>query len=439
MLIEFSVGNYRSFKETVTFSMVAAKISAKDKKLDEQNTFQADDRLKLLKSAAIYGANASGKSNLGKALLFMKSLILNSSKEGQATEEIPIESFRLSTETESKPSFFEIVFLMDGKVHRYGFEVNKKEVISEWLFYVPTIREVTLFQREKNIIDSKPAFKGGSKFKNNVRDNALFLSVAAQFNIEIAKQILIWLKNLNVVSGLDDGAMGRYTIHCLNNNKNRDQIFELIKKLDLGIDELEISEIELTEETIPKDLPKEIRDRILRDGNTSGISIGTIHRKYNAEGQQISIETFEMDEHESEGTQKLFAMAGPLVDTLENGRILVIDELDARLHPLITREIISLFNSNQTNPHNAQLIFMTHDTNILSHKFFRRDQIWFAEKDKFGATHLYSLAEYKIRNDASFESDYIQGRYGAVPFIGDLSHLIGKPSHLIGKPSQING
>jgi hypothetical protein len=133
-----------------------------------------------------------------------------------------------------------------------------------------------------------------------------------------------------------------------------------------------------------------------------------------------------MDEHESEGTQKLFAMAGPLVDTLENGRILVIDELDARLHPLITREIISLFNSNQTNPHNAQLIFMTHDTNILSHKFFRRDQIWFAEKDKFGATHLYSLAEYKIRNDASFENDYIQGRYGAVPFIGDLSHLIGE-------------
>ena len=426
MLIEFSVGNYRSFKETVTFSMVAAKISAKDKKLDDQNVFQADERLKLLKSAAIYGANASGKSNLGKALKFMGSFISNSSKDTQETEDIPIENFRLNTETELKPSYFEIVFLMDGKVYRYGFEVNKKEVISEWLFYVPTIREVTLFQREENIIDSKPAFKGGSKFKNNVRDNALFLSVAAQFNIEIAKQILIWLKNLNVVSGLNDGDMVGYTIHCLDSNKNRNQIFALIKKLDLGIDDLKISKIEWTEETIPKDLPKEIRDRILRDGNTSGISIGTIHRKYNSEGQQISIETFEMDEHESEGTQKLFAMAGPIVDTLENGRILVIDELDARLHPLVTREIISLFNSNQTNPHNAQLIFMTHDTNILSHKFFRRDQIWFAEKDKFGATHLYSLAEYKIRNDASFESDYIQGRYGAVPFIGDLSHLIGE-------------
>jgi len=424
MLIEFSVGNYRSFKETVTFSMVAAKISAKDKKLDEQNTFQADDRLKLLKSAAIYGANASGKSNLGKALKFMKSLILNSSKEGQATEEIPIESFRLSTETESKPSFFEIVFLMDGKVHRYGFEVNKKEIISEWLFYVPTIREVTLFQREKNIIDSKPAFKGGSKLKNNVRDNALFLSVSAQFNIKIAKKILNWLINLNVTSGLDDINLSGYTIHCFENNNNRDRIIQLVKKLDLGIDDLEVNKIELKEEALPKEMSKELKDRIVRD--TSAYSIGTVHRKYNAEGEQVSTESLDMVEHESEGTQKLFALAGTLIDTLESGRILVIDELDARLHPLVTREIISLFNSNQTNPRNAQLIFMTHDTNILSHKFFRRDQIWFAEKDKFGATHLYSLAEYKIRNDASFENDYIQGRYGAVPFIGDLSHLIGE-------------
>jgi hypothetical protein len=404
--------------------MVAAKISAKDKKLDEQNVFQADERLKLLKSAAIYGANASGKSNLGKALKFMRSFISNSSKDTQETEDIPIENFRLNTETELKPSYFEIVFLMDGKVYRYGFEVNKKEVISEWLFYVPTIREVTLFQREENIIDSKPAFKGGSKFKNNVRDNALFLSVAAQFNIEIAKKILNWLINLNVTSGLDDINLSGYTIHCFENNNNRDRIIQLVKKLDLGIDDLEVNKIELTEEALPKEMSKELKDRILRD--TSAYSIGTVHRKYNAEGEQVSTESLDMVEHESEGTQKLFALAGTLIDTLESGRILVIDELDARLHPLVTREIISLFNSNQTNPRNAQLIFMTHDTNILSHKFFRRDQIWFAEKDKFGATHLYSLAEYKIRNDASFENDYIQGRYGAVPFIGDLSHLIGE-------------
>ncbi|MEE3718825.1 AAA family ATPase, partial [Tumidithrix elongata RA019] len=150
------------------------------------------------------------------------------------------------------------------------------------------------------------------------------------------------------------------------------------------------------------------------------------HKYYDIERKESSIPIgLDMQLNESEGTNKLFAMAGHLIDSLENGKIFLIDELDARLHPLMTREIISLFNSNETNPNKGQLIFTTHDTNLLSNKFFRRDQVWFTEKDKYGVTHLYSLAEYKVRNDASFESDYIQGRYGAVPFIGDLSHLIG--------------
>jgi AAA15 family ATPase/GTPase len=136
------------------------------------------------------------------------------------------------------------------------------------------------------------------------------------------------------------------------------------------------------------------------------------------------VRIFDLDDQESEGTQKVFTMAGPLLDTLKNGKILVIDEFDARFHPLISRAIVELFNSNKTNPNNAQLIFITHDTNLLSNKLFRRDQIWFTEKNRYGVTDLYSLAEYKIRNDASFESDYIKGRYGAIPYIGNLSQLI---------------
>jgi len=154
------------------------------------------------------------------------------------------------------------------------------------------------------------------------------------------------------------------------------------------------------------------------------IRIHTLHNGFDKDGNLLYKESFDLERHESEGTQKLFALAGILFDTLNKGSVLFIDEFDASLHPLMSHAIVELFNSSQTNPNNAQLIFMTHDTNLLSNKLFRRDQIWFTEKNKYGATDLYSLAEYKVRNDASFEKDYIQGRYGAIPYIGNLSHII---------------
>ena len=218
MLVEFSVGNYRSFKEPVTFSMVAANIVAKDKKLDENNVFAVDDELKLLKSAAIYGANASGKSNLAKALIFTKWLMINSSRETQSIDEIQVEPFELSTDTEDKPSYFELVFLMGGKRYRYGFEASNEKIVSEWLYYVPKVREIKLFERQIN------RFKISKTYKANViqkvtRDNALFLSVSAQFNVEIAKNILEWVTdNLNIISGLHDRGNFNYTLDCFINN-----------------------------------------------------------------------------------------------------------------------------------------------------------------------------------------------------------------------------
>lgn len=400
MLIEFSVGNYRSFKEKVTFSMVAANLVAKDKKLDRTNLFAVDKDLKLLKSAAIYGANASGKSNLAQALSFMKWFAINSSKETQSTEKINVEHFRLSTETESEPSFFEIVFVLDGQQYRYGFEADRDRVVSEWLFYVPKVRETKLFERENNRFSISKIYKADG-IQQRTRDNALFLSVSAQFNVKIAEKILEWLtKQLKIISGLDDKAHLDYTVNCLIKEKNKDEIIQLIKKLDLGVGEIQI------EPTIGE------------------IKVKTVHKKFDSEGNYISTEIFNLERQESEGTQKVFSLAGFLVDVLKNGKVLIVDELDARLHPLISRAIIELFNSNESNPNQAQLIFMTHDTNLLSNKIFRRDQIWFTEKNRYGATDLYSLAEYKVRNDASFESDYIKGRYGAVPYIGNLDSLI---------------
>ena len=426
MLIEFSVGNYRSFKEPVTFSMVAANLIAKDKKLDENNVFAVDDELKLLKSAAIYGANASGKSNLAKALEFMKSFMVNSSRETQSTDPIDAEPFRLSTDTEDKPSYFELVFLMDDKRYRYGFKANQEMIVSEWLFYVPNVRETRLFERQMNSFKLSKTYNG-EVIQKITRDNALFLSVSAQFNVELAKRILEWVTDkLNIISGLHDRGYLSYTLDCLIKNEYKSDIIQLIKKLDLGISDIQVEQEDFTIDALPEQLPDELKKLIFQDtkGKGKAISISTIHRKYDENGNYKSIEKFNLNKHESEGTQKLFALAGPLINTLEEGEILFIDELDARLHPLITTAIVNLFNSKEANPNNAQLIFMTHDTNLLSNKLFRRDQIWFTEKNRYGATDLYSLAEYKIRNDASFESDYIKGRYGAIPYIGDLTLLV---------------
>jgi len=407
MLIEFSVGNFLSFKETVTFSMVAANITAKDKALDESNVFPIDSKLSLLKSAAIYGANASGKSNLAAAIRFMKRFVLNSSREGQATDKIPVTEFMLSEETKNQPSFFEIVFLLEDKKYRYSFEIDQKRVISECLYHVPNVRETKVFERNMDDFEMTSIFKEGRDVINKTRPNSLFLSVAAQFNGEISIKILHWFfSRLNIISGIQDETYRGYTIHSFENNLHKNQIKQFIKKLDLGIDDIQI------------------------DPNTKIVQ--TIRKQYSRDDRVSSQVIFTLDEDESDGTQKLFSLAGVLLETLKEGWILIIDELDARLHPIITKEIIKLFNSKEANRNNAQLIFMTHDTNLLNNKEFRRDQIWFTEKDRYGATHLYSLAEYKIkndasskiRNDASFESDYLKGKYGAIPFIGDLKHLI---------------
>ncbi|MEH2350879.1 MAG: ATP-binding protein [Nostoc sp.] len=425
MLIEFSVGNYRSFKEQVTFSMVVAKLVAEDKKLDENNVFEIDDDLKLLKSAAIYGANASGKSNLATALAFMRWFMINSSKETQSTEKIGVERFKLSTETEEKPSFFEIVFLMNGKRYRYGFEATLDKVVSEWLFYVPKSKETKLFERKLDKISVSKTYKADG-IQQKTRHNALFLSVSAQFNVQIAEKILDCLTNkVKIISGLDDSGYQGYTVNCLMNNTNKDEIIQLIKKLDLGFGDVKVEESEVTVDSFLIEFPDEIKNFILKNAGGKVISIQTMHRKFDEKGNIMSTkELFNLNNQESEGTQKVFSLAGPLVDTLKNGQVLIIDEFDARIHPLISRAIVELFNSNETNPNNAQLIFMTHDTNLLNNKLFRRDQIWFTEKNRYGATDLYSLAEYNISNDASFENDYIQGRYGAIPYIGNLNHLI---------------
>ena len=426
MLIEFTVGNFLSFKDPVTLSMVAAKIKARDPKVNENNTIFLNDEMTLLTSAAVYGANASGKSSLVHAIRFMRQYILNSSKNTVTDEPIRTIPFRLSTVTQDQPSFFQISFLLENVKYRYGFEANSKEIVSEWLFVAPSQKETRLFVRDENGIQVGRSFKEGKGLEEKTRPNALFLSVAAQWNGTQATKIMGWFRNLKVISGLSDINYKGFTIRSFEDGSYRQEIINLVRSLDLGIDDINAEKMsdDKYKAFIPDNISPEVREVLVEQAETDKVDIQTAHKIFDASGKPVSSVNFSLQQDESDGTEKLFYMTGPFVDVLSKGSVLVIDELEARLHPLITRTLIGLFNSKETNPKGAQLVFTTHDTNLLSNKTFRRDQIWFTEKDRFGCSHLYSLAELQVRNDASFESDYIDGRYGAVPFLGNVQHVM---------------
>jgi len=430
MLIEFSVANFRSFKDRQILSMVAANLVSKDKALDVENTIPVDDNLTLLTSAAIYGANASGKSNIAKAIRFMRGFVLNSSRETQIEDQIGVERFRLSTDTEDQPSLFEVIFLLKGKKYRYGFEVTTQRVVAEWLFWVPRVKEARLFERKLDVITVSPQFTKNKGVTELTRQNALFLSVMAQFNGDIAGRVINWFRQFNVNLGIDDSFDLFQASMQFHRGDAKESVLQIIKDLDLAIDNIHSDEEYLVRPNLRPPVEgvfKGVWEALDQLGAPVKFpKIRTVHRKYDSRGNSVEPEVFELDRQESAGTQRLFSLAGSILSALKLGHILFVDELDARLHPLITCAIIGLFNSRKRNPHNAQLIFTTHDTNLLSNQLFRRDQIWFTEKDRFGATHLYSLAEFKVRNDASYEKDYIQGRYGAIPFINsDLQVVAG--------------
>lgn len=421
MLIEFSVGNYKSFKDIVTFSMVAAKLSSKNKEIDANNIFTYKNSVNVVKTAALYGANASGKSNFVKAFVFMRNFIINSSKESQATEDINVDIFKLSTTTENKPSFFEIIFVIDNIRYRYGFELDREKIHSEWLYRAKE-RETNLFMRDFDKIDVKGPFSEGKGLEPKTRPNALYLSVCAQWNGKIATEILKWFRSCGVISGLNDIGYRPYTVQRFEQPEFKEKILTFIRDFDFGISDLNVKHTTITEDSLPKNMPETLQKFLMEQGGDK-TTIFTTHKKFNEKNEHIGNEIFDLDQHESEGTQKAFSFSGPLLDVLSNGKTLIVDELDARLHPIITQAIVKMFHNSGVNPKNAQLIFVTHDTNLLDNKFLRRDQVWFMEKNKYGSTDLYSLVDFKVRNDASFEKDYIAGKYGAIPFLGGITRL----------------
>ena len=427
MLIEFTVGNYRSFNEPMTLSMEATKLHDNEE-IDRNNIFETGKH-RLLRSAAIYGHNASGKSNLVKAMMFMRHFVVSSASKYQEGDTIPIKRFTLSANVENAPAFFQTTFLIDNIQYRYGFELDEDSVHSEWL-YRKEKRETPLFTRDRGDFYISSSFqKEAGNIDEITRDNALFLSALAQWKSPIAKILLEWFtKKVKGISGLDDRDYGGYTLKRFE----KDDVFnkriqELIRLADVGIASISIEALSLDSPSIPDEVREFVKKAIEQeeklDKNPVLRRAQTNHPIYKGD-EQIGEEVFDMNTQESEGTQKFFYLLGPILDTLENGNILVIDELEARLHPLLTIEIAKMFSSSDANSKNAQLIFTTHNASLLDEEILRRDQIWFTEKDRYGATELYSLAEMSEEKDAAFGKRYLLGRYGATPYFGGINTFL---------------
>jgi hypothetical protein len=419
MLLEFTVENYRSFYTRRTLSLQAQKLSeaAKDNVAHELS-------YNILKTFAVYGANSSGKSNLIDAMQTMGFCVLTSVKLNPQ-ETLYYDPFLLLKGNDD-PTMFEISFIKGDYCYRYGFSYTKTMIVDEWLFRktTPRSKEYALFIRnEEGIAFDDTTFPEGVGLESKVHDNRLFLSLCAQLGGEISSQVISWFEwDFEVASGLNNQDYRLFSKRQFHERRSSSRkALDFFKTLQLGFNELQTYE-EL--EAIPKDTPKENMPplSIVITGKKH-IEIESVHNLYNPKGVVCGSVNFPFDDKESAGTRKLFDLSGPIFDTLENGNVLVIDELDAKMHPLISQQIIRLFNNPTTNPHNAQLIFTTHDTHLLSTKMLRRDQIWFTEKNETEQTDLYCLTDIvlpdgtKPRNDANYEKNYIAGRYGAIPYI----------------------
>lgn len=413
MIQSFRFSNFRSFKEEASLSLEPVLAFREF----PANVF-LDGPFRILGQAAIYGANASGKSNVVKAIGFMRNFVLISSRLG-SIDAIPVEPFLLHPESSARPSLFEVAFVLEGVSFRYGFRVSRNAVEEEWLYRseAPRRKDRLCFERRAGDIQYGPGIPGAGRKAvkaETLLPNALLLPRLDQNNVEIAKTVMRFFSELVVISGSNDELFENYTNQAFSQTDSRDALLEIIRLADKTISDIGIDRQTISVGMLPPPIRATLPSRLAETGNLDQTSVKMI--RPDTAGTPIS---FDMDGQESEGTVKLFHLSGPVHDILQNGRIAVVDELEAKLHPHLVAKLLSLFQSRETNPQNAQLIFVTHDTHLLSFGNLRRDQVWFCEKDASGASDFYSLAEMKgvrVRKAANLERQYIRGRYGAIPF-----------------------
>ncbi len=420
MLTNFTVKNYRSFKEERSFSMEASSIKEHKEAVIHKGKYN------ILPLAVFYGANSGGKSNLIQAISTMRNMVRSSVRLNEG-DVLPYDPFALDKKSDLHPTLFEIQFLKGEVFYRYGFEYNKTDIISEWLYEKRLgEKEYELFMRSRDLIEvSAKRFSEGLGKEALTNSNRLFLSLVAQLKGEKSNLVMGWFGECNVLSGIDSEGYVAFTLRMFLEHLNgADEAQKFFKILQLGFTHFSVKEVDIPKEALDS-APKSIRSQLEKDLTTGNfVEPITTHSVYDENGLVIGERNFHKNQMESEGTKKVIEISGPIFDTLNEGKTLIVDELDAKLHPLLTRNIVLLFMDPEKNPHGAQLIFATHDTNLLDLDIIRRDQIWFAEKDKIESTDIYSLVEFKdvdgnkVRNDRDIKRDYIRGRYGAIPFIG---------------------
>jgi len=334
--------------------------------------------------------------------------------------------FLLNSETETASTSFEMIFIIDEIIYRYGFEYDSKTVYAEWLFADEKGTEAKLFYRDVDdgFYVNPTKFKEGKGLEDRTLENYLFLWKCDSENGTISKKIIKWFFQLNMIDGLDN--KGNNTTNKLHDKFFKKNILELVKVADFGILDIDTKEDDLFENLFSHKTSQSLSENekyLLEAYKKFDIKKTiTIHRKFDKNNNLIGDVEFSLKKNESLGTRKFFAISAPILDTLKNGKVLIIDELDASLHPLLTMHLIKMFHNKELNKKNAQLIFATHDTNLLQDDLLCRDQVWFAEKDTYGVTDIYSLLEYKAktRKDSNKEKLYLQGRYGAIPYIGEF-------------------
>ncbi|SIR45550.1 AAA family ATPase [Pseudomonas sp. A214] len=414
MLVQFKVRNWRSIRDEQSLIMVQAK----GDELTDTNTFTtgAPSNMNLLRSAVIYGANAAGKTNVIRSIDAMRDLILGS---GDSTDGVLSDPFMLDGYTGETPSEFEVIFVIAGVKYVYGFTSDSVRFHDEWLIAYPSGRAQKWFFREwqesSNTYnwDFGPALTGHKKmWQDATRDDSLFLSTAVKLNSKQLKPIHNWFKNTLKIASIN-GFTENYSAKLCTEEQTKDEVLRFLKSADLDIDDITVETEKFSAEHLPDEMPTEVKNQILASVKDREIfKIKTVHKS--ASGTPVEFDFFD----ESNGTQKLFSFSGPWLDVLRTGKVLFIDELNDSLHPTIVKFLVRFFHDSTLNPNNAQLVFTTHETSILDQEFFRRDQIWFCEKDREQATHLYPLTDFSPRKGReNLEEGYLTGRYGALPFI----------------------
>ena len=402
MILEFSVKNFLSFKEKVTFSMIANS----NKELNDNYVEIGGN--KVLKSAAIYGANASGKSNLFK-ILTLVVLMLRSSNSVDINAKLPLIPFKLDKGSVNKPSELEIKFILDETRYVYGFIADKYKIYDEYLYYYPNGRETKIFDRT-NINEYSYTQKDEKILREIEAKNAqnkFFLATATNWNFDKTKAAYNFLTNgIGTCNNLEILKNMAYKMYETNPDYLKDFAIDFLQKADFNIEDYQISQIDVPGEfltAIPEFITKTLPDK---------------PKAYQVLFKHKNSDNYLSIDEESLGTQMIFAFIPFLADSLKNKKVLIIDELDKSLHPFLVQYIVEIFNDAEINKNGSQLIFNTHDTNLLDLNILRRDQIWFTEKNsETGESDLYSLSDFSVRKQENVEKGYMLGRYGAVPFI----------------------